>query len=186
MSSRIRMAEGAIIDQQHVTDCLDTRSLDGKRRTLGTTDRAAAINFGAAQAVQLFRVDGELDAQSPLRTPGILRPGRMASAMIEDGLPPISWRGDGFSLARPVPPARPAAGGMRRNRSNSRKTTRSGCGRRLGGMVSQRRQGLLQILDSLLEALHGLDQLVRFLRVLDRPLVEIHQGPDLSAQQIWI
>src|SRR5262245_21765446 len=44
MSSRIRMAAGATIYQQHVTYWLDTRSLDGKRRSLGTTDRAEAVN----------------------------------------------------------------------------------------------------------------------------------------------
>ena len=44
MSSRIRIAAGATIYQQHVTYWLDTRSLDGKRRTLGTTDRADAVN----------------------------------------------------------------------------------------------------------------------------------------------
>lgn len=44
MSSRIRIAAGAIVYQQHVTYWLDTRSLDGKRRTLATTDRADAIN----------------------------------------------------------------------------------------------------------------------------------------------
>src|SRR5262245_39815933 len=108
MSNRIQIADGATVYLQHVTYWLDTRSLDGKRRTLGATDRADAVNFGAAQAVQLFRGDGELDAQSPLRTPVILRPGSIEIAMIEGGLPPVSWRGCRSSLARPVPP--PPAG----------------------------------------------------------------------------
>jgi len=45
MSSRVRIAAGAPICQQHLTGWLDLRRADSKRRTFATTDRRDAANW---------------------------------------------------------------------------------------------------------------------------------------------
>jgi hypothetical protein len=45
MSSRVRIAAGAPIYQQHLTGWLDLRRADSERRTLATTDRRDAATL---------------------------------------------------------------------------------------------------------------------------------------------